>query len=74
MIKVFTLENIDPEDALRLVQESSVINYMINWGCNIDKKNQRLVFQLKHGGGDFPEELNQAVKDLEKFIQSIDIK
>lgn len=74
MIKVFTLTNIEPEEALRLVQESGVINYMINWGCNIDKENRRLVFQLRYGGGDFPEEVASAARELEKYIHSIDTK
>ena len=74
MIKVFTLQYIEPKDALRLLQESGVIPYMINWGCNIDEKSKRLIFQLTHGGGDFEEELEKAIKDLEKFIKSIDIK
>lgn len=73
MIKTFTLKHIEPEDALRLVRESAIIDYMINWGCNIDKKNRRLIFQLKHGGGDFPEELQKTAHDLEKFIKSIDV-
>ncbi len=74
MIKVFNLKHIDPNDALRLVQESGVFNYMINWSCNIDEKNKRLIFNLKHGGGDFPEELEKAARELERFIKSIDVE
>lgn len=73
MIKVITLKHIEPKEALRLVQESGVIPYLINWGCNMDEKNRRLVFQLKHGGGGFEEEVEKVVKDLEAFIKSIDI-
>lgn len=73
MIKVITLKHIEPKEALRLVQESGVIPYLINWGCNMDEKNRRLVFQLKHGGGGFEEEVEKAVKDLEAFIKSIDV-
>jgi hypothetical protein len=72
MIKVFTLKHIDPKDALQLVQESGVIPYLINWGCNIDEKNKRLIFQLKHGGGGFEDEVESAGKELEKFIHSVD--
>lgn len=74
MIKVITLRNIDPDEALRLVQESGVIPYLISWGCNIDKKSKRLIFQLKHGGGAFEEEVEKAAIDLEKYIKSIDVK
>jgi hypothetical protein len=74
MIKVISLKNIEPKEALRLVQESGVIPYLINWGCNIDTKNRRLIFQLKHGGGTFDEELTRATVDLEKFLKSIDVK
>jgi hypothetical protein len=74
MIKVISLKHISPKEALRLVQESGIIPYLINWGCNIDEKNKRMVFQLKHGGGGFEEELESAAIDLEKFIKSIDIK
>jgi|MudIll2142460700_1097286.scaffolds.fasta_scaffold10097_2 hypothetical protein len=74
MIKVVSLKHISPKDALRLVQESGVLPYLINWGCNIDEKNRRLVFQLKHGGGGFEEELESAADELEKFIKSIDVK
>jgi len=74
MIKVISLKNIEPKEALRLVQESGVVPYLINWGCNIDEKNKRLIFQLKHGGGAFDEEIDQTADDLEKFIKSIDIK
>ncbi len=74
MIKVVTLKHISPKDALRLVQESGVLPYLINWGCNMDEKNHRLVFQLKHGGGGFEEEVEKAASDLEKFIKSIDVK
>jgi len=74
MIKVVSLKHLDPKEALRLVQESGVIPYLINWGCNIDEKGRRLVFQLKHGGGGFEEEINKAANDLEKFIKSIDVK
>jgi hypothetical protein len=73
MIKVITLKHIEPKEALRLVQESGVIPYLINWGCNMDEKNRRLVFQLKHGGGGFEEEVEKAAKDLEAFIKSIDV-
>lgn len=74
MIKVISLKHVSPKDALRLVQESGVIPYLINWGCNIDEKNKRLVFQLKHGGGEFEEEVEATAGDLEKFIKSIDVK
>ncbi len=74
MIKVISLKHIDPKYALRLVQESGVIPYLINWGCNIDEKNNRMIFQLKHGGGDFEEEVEKAARQLEKFIRSIDVK
>ncbi len=74
MIKIFTLMHIQPDEALRLVQESGIISYMINWGCNIDEKNKRLIFQLKHGGGEFEEELEAAARELEKFIRSIDVE
>jgi hypothetical protein len=74
MIKVISLKHISPKDALRLVQESGIIPYLINWGCNIDENNKRLVFQLKHGGGGFEEEVDIIAADLEKFIKSIDVK
>jgi len=74
MIKVISLKHISPKDALRLVQESGVMPYLINWGCNIDEKNRRLVFQLKHGGGGFEEEVETVASELEKFIKSIDVK
>ena len=74
MIKVFNLKHIEPNEALRLVQESGVFDYMINWSCNIDEKNKRLIFNLKHGGGDFPEELEKAARELERFIKSIDVE
>lgn len=72
MIRVYKLKHISPDEALRLVQESSVIPYLINWSCNLDEKGKRLIFQLKHGGGDFPEEEEAAAKELDKFIHSID--
>jgi len=74
MIKIITLKHISPKKALRLVQESGVIPYLINWGCNIDEENRRMVFQLKHGGGAFDTEVEKTAVDLEKFIKSIDIK
>lgn len=74
MIKVITLKHLEPKEALRLVRESGVFPYTINWGCNIDEEKKRLIFQLKHGGGDFPEEVEQAVRELEKFIKSIDVE
>lgn len=74
MIKVIALKHIDPKEALRLVQESGVIPYLINWGCNIDEKNDRLIFQLKHGGGGFEDEVQKAASELEKFIKSIDVE
>ena len=74
MIKVVNLKHIEPKEALRLVQESGVFPYLINWGCNIDEKGHRLIFQLKHGGGDFDEEVEKAAHDLEKFIKSIDVE
>ena len=74
MTKIFTLKNIEPKEALRLVQESGIIPYLINWGCNVDEKKRRLIFQLKHGGGDFNEELEHAVRELEKYIKSIDVE
>ncbi len=74
MIKVFNLKHISPKDAMRLVEESSIFNYLINWSCNVDEKNNRLIFNLKHGGGAFSEELDKAGRDLEKFIKSIDVE
>ena len=74
MVKVITLKYIEPKEALRLVQESGIISYLINWGCNIDEKNRRLVFQLKHGGGGFEDEVKQAASDLETYLKSIDVK
>ncbi|GAB4374028.1 MAG: hypothetical protein Kow0042_18340 [Calditrichia bacterium] len=74
MIKIFTLRHIEPQEALRLVRESSAIHYLINWSCNVDEKNKRLIFQLKHGGGGFEEEVEKAARELEKFIKSIDQK
>ena len=74
MVKVITLKHIEPKEALRLVQESGIIPYLINWGCNMDEKNRRLVFQLKHGGGGFEEEVEKAAKDLETYLKSIDVK
>jgi hypothetical protein len=74
MIKVVILKHIEPKEALRLVQESGVISYLINWGCNIDEKGRRLIFQLKHGGGGFDQEIDKAAHDLEKFIKSIDVE
>ncbi len=73
MVKVITLKHIEPKEALRLVQESGIIPYLINWGCNIDEKNRRLVFQLKHGGGGFEDELKNAASDLESYLKSIDV-
>jgi len=76
MIKIFQLKKISPDEALKRVQSAGIFNYMINWGCDIDKKNNRLVFNLKHGGGSggsFDEELEKAVKNLEQFIKSIDV-
>ena len=74
MVKVITLKYLDPKEALRLVQESGVIPYLINWGCNIDEKNRRLVFQLKHGGGGFEDEVKKAASELESYLKSIDVK
>jgi len=74
MVKVITLKHIEPKEALRLVQESGIIPYLINWGCNIDEKNHRLVFQLKHGGGGFEDEVKNAASDLESYLKSIDVK
>lgn len=74
MVKVITLKHIEPKEALRLVQESGIIPYLINWGCNIDEKNRRLVFQLKHGGGGFEDEVKNAASDLESYLKSIDVK
>lgn len=74
MIKVITLKNVNPDEALRLVRESGVIPYLITWGCNIDKKSKRLIFQLKHGGGAFEEEVEKVAIELEKYIKSIDVK
>ncbi|MCK4894060.1 MAG: hypothetical protein GQ561_01450 [Calditrichae bacterium] len=73
MVKVITLKHIEPKEALRLVQESGIIPYLINWGCNIDEKNRRLVFQLKHGGGGFEDEVKNAASDLESYLKSIDV-
>lgn len=76
MIKVLTVRNISPRKALESVQVAGIFNYMINWGCDIDEKNQRLIFTLRHGGGSggsFDRELKQAAHDLEEFIKSIDI-
>ncbi|MEJ2634295.1 MAG: hypothetical protein P8184_03260 [Calditrichia bacterium] len=73
MIRVYTLKHISPDEALRLVQEAGVIPYLINWGSNIDEKKKRLMFTLKHGGGDFSEELEKVARDLDKFIKSIDV-
>ena len=74
MIKVITLKHISPKEALRLVQESGIISYLINWGCNIDEKNKRMIFQLKHGGGGFEEEVEKTAQQLEKYIKSIDVE
>jgi len=74
MVKVITLKYLDPKDALRLVQESGVLSYLINWGCHIDEKNRRLVFQLKHGGGGFEDEVKVAATELESYLKSIDVK
>ncbi|MFZ0391261.1 MAG: hypothetical protein WAN36_12460 [Calditrichia bacterium] len=72
MIKVYSLKHISPQDALRLVHESGIIPYIINWGSNIDEPNKRLIFTLKHGGGDFEEELQRVARELDKFMRSID--
>lgn len=76
MIKIFQLKKISPREALKSIQEAGIITYMINWGCDIDDKNNRLVFHLKHGsgtGGSFDAELEKVVRDLEQFIKSIDV-
>lgn len=74
MVKVFKLKHIQPKEALLMVQKAGVIPYLINWGCNIDEKNNRLIFTLKHGGGAFAEELDGAARDLDRFIKSIDVE
>ena len=74
MVKVITLKYIEPKEALRLVQESGIIPYLINWGCHIDEKNRRMVFQLKHGGGGFEDEVKNAANELETYLKSIDVK
>ncbi len=74
MIKVINLKHIEPKEALRLVQEAGIFSYLINWGCNVDEKNNRLVFQIKHGGGGFEEEVEKASHDLDRFIKSIDVE
>jgi len=76
MLKVIRLKNIQPEKALRSVRIAGVLGYMINWGCEIDSANRRLIFTLKHGsgsGGSFDQELQKAASELEKFIRSIDL-
>ncbi len=73
MIRVYQLKHISAREALRLVNEAGVIPYLINWGCNIDEKGNRLIFQLKHGGGDFPQEEEAAARELDRFIRSIDV-
>jgi hypothetical protein len=76
MIKIIKLKNISPQQALESVQTAGIFGYMINWGCEIDEKNNRLIFNLKHGGGGgtFEKELQKTVKDLEAFINSLDTK
>lgn len=74
MVKAITLKYLDPKEALRLVQESGILPYLINWGCHIDETNHRLVFQLKHGGGGFEDEVKNAASELESFLKSVDVK
>lgn len=75
MIKIIEVKHASPKEVLENIQLAGIFNYMINWGCNIDEKNKRLVFNLRHGGGtggSFDKELNEAAKQLESFIKSID--
>ncbi len=72
MIKVVNLQHIEPKNALQLIREAGIFPYLINWSCNIDEKNKRLIFNLTHGGGGFEEEVEKVEKELDKFIKSID--
>jgi hypothetical protein len=76
MIKIIEVKHASPKEVLESIQLAGIFNYMINWGCNIDEKNKRLIFNLRHGGGtggSFDKELTEAAKQLESFIKSIDI-
>jgi hypothetical protein len=75
MIKIIEVKYASPKEALESIQSAGIFNYMINWGCNIDQKNKRLIFTLRHGGGtggSFDKELKEAIQQLESFIKSID--
>lgn len=75
MIKIIGVKYASPGEVLESIQSAGIFNYMINWGCNIDEKNKRLIFNLRHGGGtggSFDKELKEAIQQLESFIKSID--
>lgn len=75
MIKIIEVKHISPQQVLESIQQAGIFNYMINWGCDIDEQNKRLIFNMRHGGGtggSFDRELKDAVKQLETFIKSID--
>ena len=75
MIKIIEVKYISPKQVLESIQQTGIFNYMINWGCDIDEQNKRLIFNIRHGGGtggSFDKELKEAVKQLEIFIKSID--
>lgn len=76
MIKVISVKHISPKQVLESVQQAGVFNYMINWGCDIDEENNRLIFNIRHGGGtggSFDQEVKDAIRQLETFVKSIDL-
>ncbi len=75
MIKIIKVKYLEPGEALASLQKAGIIPYFINWGCDVDEQNRRLIFNLRHGsgsGGTFDAELKQVGHDIEQFLKSID--
>lgn len=75
MIKVIEVKHLSPRKVLESVQQAGIFNYMINWGCDIDEENKRLIFNVRHGGGSggsFDKEVKETIRQLETFVKSID--
>ncbi|RMG66345.1 MAG: hypothetical protein D6715_07160 [Calditrichaeota bacterium] len=75
MIKIIKVKYLEPREALASIQKAGIIPYLINWGCDVDEQNRRLIFNLRHGsgsGGSFDEELRRVGNEIEQFLKSID--
>jgi hypothetical protein len=75
MVKTFYITSLDAKEVLRRIHALGILDYNMSWGVDLDEKLNALTFRVSYtAGSEGDERETGTLKEIEKFIKSIDIE